>query len=472
MSFTSLLFLFVFLPVSLVLYYLVRDESREYVLLILSLYFYALGSLEYFGIFIIALFFVVTIGRGIAGTANGRIKKILLLIGIFSNCVLLGYYKYSGAAIFKVIDFSRNNVTAIENIGIPLGISFFSFKAISYLVDVYSGKIEVVGNPLHDALYLSFFAQITQGPLSRYSEMRLIIDKTDIFHTGVERFLIGFCKKILLADNLANIANEVFAAELNSYSVLYAWMGAICYSLQLYYDFAGYSDMAIGLSRMFGYNCRENFNYPYMTESVTKFWRRWHISLGNWFRDYIYIPLGGARNQNRYRVYVNLFIVWILTGVWHGASWNFVVWGVGYFIFIVFEKITGMPNRLRNSVAKVLYRLIILLFINFQWIIFRTDNIQTAVGYIKNMLDIASSHKVVDTRFMFLMDDYKFFIFLAIIFCFPVIPWLEKKLESGRYVKFSSIYICVKLITIVISFVWALSFVVAGQNNPFLYKFF
>lgn len=471
MSITSLIFLFVFLPLSLAIYYLANDAAKEYVLLFVSLLFYAIGSIQYIVLFVFSVLITVTIGRIIHAVRGDAVRKALLVFGIFLSLVPLIYYKYSD---FVLITWGRIFASEVQprNLLLPLGISFYTFKAISYLVDVYRDTAALAGNPVHDALYLSFFAQIQSGPLTRYNTMAVSGDKKQLFIDGAFRFLIGFNKKILIADLLAKITTEIFNTPVENYSTAYAWLGSICYSLQLFYDFSGYSDMAIGISEMFGYRCLENFNYPYMTESVSRFWRRWHISLSEWFRDYIYIPMGGSRNQQKWKVYLNLFVVWLLTGFWHGAAWNFVAWGLGYFVMIVFERLTGFPDRFRTKAGKMLYRIVTLAFINFQWVMFRSQGLVNGLRYIKRMLFL-HSNELADIRTRFLLKEYLFFIILAVGLCFPVVPWLRKRVSDGKNSD-ASIVIYDTIVTVIAlaAFIWSLSFVVAGQNNPFAYANF
>ena len=294
MTITSLLFLFCFLPIVLAIYYIANDNAKECILLIASLIFYSIGSLRYLMLFIVVMALTIIIGRVMDLINSKALRRLLLVLGVIVNISVLGYYKYTDFAILTLNKIFDSSIE-LKELLLPLGISFFTFKAISYLVDVYKGKIELQKcSPLHDAFYLSFFAQVQSGPLTRYSGSFCVdrVERKAMFSDGVWRFLIGFNKKVLLANVLSNITTEIFSTEFENFSTAYAWLGSICYSLQLFYDFAGYSDMAIGISEMFGYKCMENFNYPYMTESVAKFWRRWHISLSEWFRDYIYIPLG------------------------------------------------------------------------------------------------------------------------------------------------------------------------------------
>ena len=470
MSITSLLFLFVFLPLALAVYYIADDTVKDYVLLAISLFFYAIGSVEYLVTFVIAITITVFIGRAIDENESHFVKRVLLLVGIAFNVGLLLYFKYAN---FVLITFGRiisNDYVEIEQVLLPLGISFFTFKSISYLVDVYKKKIELDKNPFHDALYLSFFTQISSGPITRYDSMNRQQDgKFNLFSDGVTRFLIGFNKKILLANVLANVTKEVFATDLSAVSTMYLWLGSVCYSLQLLFDFAGYSDMAIGISEMFGYRCMENFNYPYMTESVSKFWRRWHISLSEWFRDYVYFPLGGSKTKRKWQIYFNLFVVWVLTGIWHGAAWNFIMWGIGYFVVISFEKMTGMPYKLKTLFGKTIYRIFTLVFVNFQWVVFNSQSFTDGARRIKKML-IYQNNNLSDNRTLFLLKEYMFFIVVAVILCFPLVPWIERKTVNNKAL--NTIFEMLEFIVIIMAFVWALSFVVAGQNNPFAYANF
>lgn len=470
MSITSLMFLFVFLPIALGIYYIANDRAKEYVLFGISIVFYALGSVQYVLLFSVATILTIFIGRAI-NKYKGKVRTVLLFAGIVMNAGLLIYYKYTDFAIATWGSITSTEVE-LKGLILPMGISFFTFKAISYLVDIYKDVAVLDDKPIHDALYLSFFAQIQSGPLTRYNDMQIsrkhIFDQ-GLFADGVYRFLIGFSKKVLIANVLSNITNEVFATPFANYSTSYVWLGSICYSLQLFFDFAGYSDMAIGISEMFGYKCKENFNYPYMTESVTKFWRRWHISLSEWFRDYIYIPLGGSRVDKQWRICFNLFVVWVLTGIWHGAAWNFVVWGLGYFVVIVFERLTNFPGRLKSAPAKIIYRILTILFVNFEWVIFNSPDLKTGLGFIKRMI-VYKSYHVADIRTVFLLKEYGFFIGLAIVLCFPLVPGLFKKFENNKVV--STIFQTLIAIIVLLAFVWSLSFIVAGQNNPFAYANF
>lgn len=471
MAVTDIVFIFTFLPLSLALYHLAKETYREYILLFVSLLFYACGSPEYFFLLLLSLAVNLLLGWLIGSCKEAkRLRSCWLILGIIYDFSILGYYKYKDFVLLTVGRIAHFEVT-LSNLALPLGLSFFVFKAVSYLIDAYCGKIEVKRNPVPAALYLSFFAQIQSGPISRAEDMRPVKNASTLndLADGVFRFMIGFEKKILIADTLSNITKETFAALPQNMSGAYAWLGAICYSLQLFFDFSGYSDMAIGVSKMFGYRCPENFNYPYMAESVSKFWRRWHITLGAWFRDYVYIPLGGSRVNNKYRLYLNLFVVWALTGIWHGSSWRFVFWGLSYFVLIAFEKSTGWPDKFKIKAGKCLYRVFTLLAINFLWVIFGVDGLRRGIEYIRVMV-FFPNNSLADFRTGFLIKDNIVFILAAIVLCFPIVPWLADKFKRDRVTCFIGNFLLAAVNSML--FIWAVSYVVAGQNNPFAYANF
>ena len=274
---------------------------------------------------------------------------------------------------------------------------------------------------------------------------------------------------MVLANVLSHIVTEVFATDITDTSKALLWLGAISFSLYLYYDFSGYSDMAIGIGQMFGIQCQENFNYPYITASVSEFWRRWHISLGTWFKEYIYFPLGGSRVNSKARLYFNLLVVWFLTGIWHGANWNFIAWGLFYFVLIAFEKTTGWPKNFKSRIAQIAYRILTLLFINFQWVLFNSADLHSGLRYIKHML-ISPANALADKRALILFGEYGIFVVAGIIFAMPVIPWIKEKASKNKTA--SRVVDVVCAVALCVMFLWALSFVVAGQNNPFMYASF
>ena len=349
MVFSSLIFLFLFLPVVLVCYYLSGNRFRNYILLGASLFFYAWGEPRYIYLmlFSIVINYFIGLKMDISSKSN---KKLLLLISIIFNLSLL--------IIFKYADF----LFGIKGIRLPLGISFYTFQIMSYVIDVYRKDAEVQRNIFDLALYVSLFPQLVAGPIVRYQTVVEQISireySLDKFADGVNRFVLGLSKKVILANQLALVADGVFIKNVANLSIVESWIGIVCYTFQIYFDFSGYSDMAIGLGKMFGFDFLENFDYPYISQSVSEFWRRWHISLGSWFRDYVYIPLGGNR-VSKFRLYMNVLVVWCLTGLWHGANWTFVVWGLYYGVFLILEKaflekaLKKLPKILRLSLIHI-----------------------------------------------------------------------------------------------------------------------
>lgn len=449
MSFTELPFCLIFLPAALIAYYACRGKLRDFVLVCLSVFYYYCAGRNFLLLFVILVAgnIFLSIIIGLIKKKSSLCAKLILGIGILLNIATLSVFKYS------------------KNILFPLGVSFTIFKAVSYLVDTYQEKHNFK-NVLQGMNYLAFFGQVQSGPISRVNSFEKRACSWENFSDGCVRFMIGFSKKILLANSLNNITSEIWTT--GNMSSFMAWMGALCYSLELYYDFSGYSDMAIGISSMFGYSCPENFKYPYMTQSVAEFWRRWHVTLGAWFRDYVYIPLGGSR-VHIYRVISNLFVVWILTGIWHGAGWNFIAWGVGYFLWITFEKVTGLPKKIKNGFGKIIYRVIILTFIAVQWVMFRSTNIHSGLQYIRTMF-LYNANALSTDRMFFLMKDYAIVLIAALIFTVPIMPWLESKANATKLSQ--NMYQIISGIFIAGIFTIAFAFSANGQTNPFAYANF
>lgn len=448
MLFTGLTFLLVFLPVTLLLYYIAGAKVKPWVLLCANLFFYALGQMDFMVILCLLTVINTYIAMALGRFGVQKIRWLLLATGIVGNICLLAYYKYS------------------DNYLLPLGLSFYTFKAISVIVDSYKGKVSIE-KPVDVMNYLTFFGQVQSGPISRFEVKPPFGTGEGVnlsnFSQGVQDFLVGFSKKILIADVLVKVTDEVFASK--NLSIPYAWLGAVCFSLQLYYDFSGYSDMAIGISRMFGVPCKENFHYPYATASIGEFWRRWHITLGEWFRDYVYIPLGGSRGK-LWRTILNLGIVWLLTGIWHGNTGGFLLWGAAYFILIMFEKVTGYPQKFRLKISKIIYRFYSLIMINFLWVVFYYGHTTISLNFIKSMLK-PSGYNISIDRAKFLLNDYKVFILAAIVFATPIVPSVMKLCQKYRGTEIISnvIYGFV----LVGLFLLSLAMIVSGESNPFLY---
>ncbi len=406
MVFSSNIFLFLFLPLTLLAYFLPFGKCfKNSLLLVASLTFYAWGETQYFGLLLISI--LANFGFGIAldnainnkSEAKNSWSKITIFLAIIFNLSLLGYYKYA--------NFLAENISQIlpikiilEPIHLPIGISFFTFHAISYLVDIYRKKSRAQRNIFDLALYISFFPQLVAGPIIRYNFIEKYLSKRR--HSwffaayGIRRFVIGLSKKVLIANPLGEVADAVFSLAAGDVGSYFAWIGIICYTLQIYFDFSGYSDMAIGLARIFGFKFPENFNYPYVSKSFREFWRRWHISLSTWFRDYVYIPLGGNQVSN-FRQYLNLFLVFFLCGLWHGASWNFIAWGIFHGIFLVTERFfeefrSGGGERL---IVNLLGRIYVMFFVMIGWVFFRSPDLQYAAVFLEKMFFFSAGEESI-----------------------------------------------------------------------------
>lgn len=459
MVFSSLSFLFYFLPAILFLYYILPKKfryGRNFVLLIGSLFFYFVGEPKAIVVMLLSIF-INYIG-GIAVSSGGeKRRKISLTIVVILNLTILFYYKYLMFIVgnlSKIFDFSVET----KSIYMPIGISFFTFQGMSYVFDVYMKNAEVKKNPLDIALYISLFPQLIAGPIVRYKTVADEIDgrveTLDLFSTGVIRFIVGLSKKVLLANKFGIIADEIFKLNGNyNLSVPLSWFGVLMFALQIYYDFSGYSDMAIGLGKMFGFNFLENFDYPYISKSITEFWRRWHMSLGTWFRDYIYIPLGGNRVSVPRHI-LNMFIVWFLTGFWHGASWNYIIWGLYFFVFLVIEKYV-FGNKF-EKVPKIFRHLYALIVILVGWVIFKEENSFLLLKYLKAMFSVGLKPTIGGVTYY--LKEYYIEIFLGIIFSANILKAFEK---GKKTIPAISIYFILLILSIISLF--------SSSYNPFIY---
>lgn len=459
MIFSSSIFLFAFLPIVFLFYFVFFRKKRKLqniFLFFVSIIFYAWGE----PIFVLLMLATIVVNWFCAIRINKISRgggKLWLILGLIYNVGILFVFKY---LLFILDNFNLifNTHFLIKGFSLPIGISFFTFQAMSYLIDVYREKGAVQRNLLYVGLYISFFPQLIAGPIVRYETVADQIDNRkesyELFSDGTARFIFGLSKKVILANSLAIIADAAFGSTSLAFSL--AWLGAIVYALQIFFDFSGYSDMAIGLGKMFGFKFQENFNYPYISKSISEFWRRWHISMGTWFRDYVYFPLGGSRVKKP-RMILNLFIVWLLTGLWHGANWTFVIWGLYYFCFIVIEKLIGKRLNYVPKVFGVLYTLILVLF---GWVLFRSDNISSAIAYFKAMFSFGSGGW--DITLIYLKENAVILVF-AILACMPIAVWCGKLIKN-EYVKLS-----LKIIVLVVLAVISVSYVVKGTYNPFIY---
>lgn len=472
MVFSSIPFVFFFFPIVLAAYFISKEKYRNYILLIASLLFYAYGEPKFVVIMIASIIINYAAAILIDKKRESRaVAKAVLVVSLIVNIGIL--------YIFKYLDFSINIFNSIfktelplQNIALPIGISFFTFQAISYVIDVYRGTVPVQKNPLFVALYISFFPQLVAGPIVRYSTIEQQIASrvctVEKFWEGMQRFILGFCKKIILANNLYMVVEEAFKnpQSYSSANPAFLWLGSICFTLQIYYDFSGYSDMAIGLGKMFGFDFEENFNYPYISRSVTEFWRRWHMSLGQWFRDYVYFPMGGSRVSVPRHIF-NLFVVWALTGFWHGANFTFIVWGLLYFVLLVVEKFLIKPMERKNKVFLVFWFIVTIFSVNLGWVLFNSNNITDAMNYIVGMFGGFGTPFAIDDHLIRYVREYGVFIVAGILFSTPVVKKLRSVIEKKEWA--SNTAVIVSPICYAFGFLWSVSYLVLGAHNPFIY---
>ncbi len=418
MVFSSFVFLFLFLPLVLILYYVLGNKLRNLLLLVCSLFFYAWGEGQLVLLMIASILINYGVGLLIGENKNSK-SKIALFVGIGINLAFLFYYKYFNFLFDNIQSAGLFEGFPNKEILLPIGISFFTFQSISYLVDVYRQETEPQKNPFHLGLYISLFPQLIAGPIVRYADIADQIKNrvlsSELFAEGVIRFIRGLAKKVFIANNMALIADKTFALGANDISTPVAWLGIVCYALQIYFDFSGYSDMAIGLGKMFGFNFKENFNYPYISKSIQEFWRRWHISLSSWFKDYLYIPLGGSRGGS-FNTYKNLSIVFLVTGLWHGASWNFVFWGAYHGAFLIVERL-GL-KKILDKLPVFLAHFYVILVVLIGWVFFRAETLTYGLNYVGTMFGIQSG---TDALPLVSFNNYTIFILiLGLIFATPI----------------------------------------------------
>lgn len=462
MVFSSTIFLFLFLPLVLVVYYnpIIRGRTfRNLVLLGASLLFYAWGEPKFVFLMLLSIVINYVIGVLLEFSKSNSMRRVWLIVSIVYNLGILFIFKYLGFALSNLALIFPHSISV--NIVLPIGISFFTFQIMSYVFDVYKKEVPYQKNPLDLALYVSMFPQLIAGPIVRYGdieyEIRNRIETKEDFYSGTTRFVLGLGKKVLLSNYLGVVADNVFMlAENEALSMGLAWIGIIAYALQIYYDFSGYSDMAIGMGKMFGFHFLENFNYPYISSSITEFWRRWHMSLGTWFRDYVYIPMGGNRVGSK-RLILNIFTVWFLTGVWHGANWTFIAWGLLYFGLLLVEKLTGFTKKL----PKWMCHLYTLFFVLIAWVLFRSNSMGDALTYVGYMFGMGGS--LWDQRAMAYVLEAGILLVISMIAAMPVYAVIMKQLDKHSWLEYmySAFVIAV--------FVFAVLVCVKATYNPFIY---
>lgn len=467
MLFSSMIFLWFFLPLVFCSYYLIDKRFKNILLLISSIIFYAWGGVSYSLIMlssiIINYIFALLIDKAIEDN-NLKNKKIYLALCIIINLSILGYFKYTNFIISIINSLSQNKIIELTNIVLPIGISFYTFQALSYVIDVYRGHNKAQKNIFNLALYISFFPQLIAGPIVKYHDIEnQILNRNEslenIFY-GIKRFIYGLSKKVILANMFALSCDEILKQPTDELGTALVWCASVLYTLQIYYDFSGYSDMAIGLGRMFGFNFLENFNYPYISKSIKEFWRRWHISLSTWFKEYLYIPLGGNRKRKLF-TYINLLIVFFATGLWHGASYNFILWGLFHGFFLVIERIF-LGKLLEKNKLKFINHIYVIFVFVIGWVLFRADDLKHAFELYKLMFSYKES--IYTVRYFFYPQTFVCFIF-GILFS----GLFQSIFPKVREATFSSkVYIFESVIQFILLFI-CIMYLVNGTYNPFIY---
>ena len=462
MLFTSISFLYYFLPALIIIYFITPKKYKNIILLIASLLFYFYGEPKYVFL-MIAEIIIAYIGAILIDKYKNQSKNILI-ITLFIHVLLLIIFKYTDFIIQTINDISNANIKLL-NIALPIGISFYTFQIISYIIDVYNGKVNVQKNIIKLATYVSLFPQLVAGPIVRYQTVEKELDnRTHSFNNfayGIRRFSIGLAKKVLIANALGELCSKAFLAD--EKTIVFFWIFGISYMLQLYFDFSAYSDMAIGLGRIFGFHFPENFNYPYISKSITEFWRRWHISLSTWFKDYVYIPLGGNRD-GKYKQIRNILIVWLLTGIWHGANWTFLIWGLLFGVILIIEKL--WLNKLMEKLPSFIRRIYVLFIVMILFIIFSSDNMSVALTNIKGLFGMNGEAFVNDYTLHYL-KSYLPVLIIALVGSTPFIKILIDKLRKNKYV--NNIINILEPILIVVILVVVTSYLIDNSYNPFLY---
>jgi alginate O-acetyltransferase complex protein AlgI len=477
MLFSSNVFLHLFLPLLLALYFLMPRAGRNALLLAASLLFYAWGEPALVLLMLASAAMNWLFGRWIGESRGTRAHGWLLGGGVAVNLLLLGYFKYAGflvESLNAMLGAMGIEPLAVPAVRLPIGISFYTFQAISYLIDVSRGEAQAERNPLNVALYIALFPQLIAGPIVRYvqvaDELHHRRETTGEFAYGVERFVIGLGKKMLIANPLSIVADSAFDVPAGQLGLPVAWLGIAAYTAQIYFDFSGYSDMGIGLGRMFGFTFCENFRYPYVAQSITEFWRRWHMSLSTWFRDYLYIPLGGNR-CGAWRNSLNLVVVFLLCGLWHGASWTFVAWGLYHGVFLMLER-RGLGTLLER-LARPLRHAYTLLAVMAGWVLFRANDFTHAVGYLKTMAGLG---RWTDAEFpigLFVNPGVALALAAAVVGSTPLVPWLGSLLDRADADRpmpaLSEAVSAGRLAALGAVLVLSSAMLAAGTHNPFIY---
>lgn len=466
MSYESIISVFQIIGISIIGNLLTKlfPKYREWIsgifIISVSVFCYFSNQKRFLLLFCVSVILNVVMGRILCRIRNEKKRKVIFIASVSADILVL--------ALFKYLSFIQTSLV------MPLGLSFFSFREISYLIDIYLGKITPLHNPLSDVSYIMMFTQLQSGPITKYKDfvnadlnVHTLSYSKYISHVsdGIPRIMVGFIKKTLIADTLSDIVKMSFAQDVKNLSLPIAWMSAVCFSLQLYYDFSSFSDMAIGLTNILGYKCPENFNYPYASASISEFWRRWHITLGSWFKEYVYFPLGGSR-CSKARVFFNLLIVWLLTGLWHGSKLSFVVWGLLHCCFAVIEHFTGI-HKTENKALKIIWRIVTLLVVLLGWVMFRADSVMHGLLYIKAM--VIPNANVDMLSCIQTVSPYLIVMIIALVFSLPLIQKIKEKLAGKKAEK---VYEWFMTCSVILLFAVSLAIQINRGTNTFVYANF
>jgi alginate O-acetyltransferase complex protein AlgI len=472
MVFSSITFLLYFLPLLLILYFIIPDKAKNIFLLLSSILFYSWGAPLFIYVILLTTaldFFLV--GWMYRQTSETK-RKAILVVSVCMNIGLLFYFKYCNFFIGNINElFGLFHIAPIKwlNVILPIGISFYTFESLTYVIDVYRKEHKPLNNFLNYQLYIILFPKLIAGPIIRYSQIadqitgRFASYSPDMVLGGLQRFIIGLSKKVLIANTVGIIADNTFNLPLEYVDASTAWIGMLAYTFQIYFDFSGYSDMAIGIGQMLGFRFPENFDNPYTSGSITEFWRRWHMTLGSWMKNYLYIPLGGNKVKSKSRLYFNLWIVFILSGFWHGASWNFIFWGVFHGFFLVIERIGW--QRILQRAGKIVAVLITFITVSIGWVFFRTDTLAHALGFLKRLFHFGE----IPVWFTY-QNDFRLMFFLACFFSFCMLIPGFKKIQDSVYYRTHTVKVNILFSLIaMLLFILSVSFITTSNFNPFIY---
>ena len=468
MVFSSVLFLFRFLPIFMICYFLVPQRMKNFILLLGSLFFYAWGEPVYVVLMLFSTLSDYIHGRLIEHYRGRAVANVLLVSSVIINLLMLGFFKYADFLI-QTVNSIAGTAIPLLNLPLPIGISFYTFQTMSYTIDVYRGEAKVQKSILDFGVFVTMFPQLIAGPIVKYRQVaeELHNRRHDIYKIsyGAKRFVIGLAKKVLLANNLGLLWTEISAMKYGELNVLTAWLGILAYAFQIYFDFSGYSDMAIGIGAVLGFHFPENFNYPYISASVTEFWRRWHITLGSWFREYVYIPLGGNRKGFSRQLF-NILIVWLLTGIWHGAGWNFLFWGLWFALFLIVEK--AFLLKVLKKLPKVFGGIYTCVVVLVGWVFFSIENVQAIIGYLSAMFGMNGAG-IWDQRALFLGKENLILFLIAGFASVPVLKNMTAKLGAKRTGPAIALYRLGEKIIPPVLLLLSIAYVVEASYNPFLY---